>query len=79
MQLKHFIDVLQKRYADLTKDPEWLEMYGEPEIVIDVFADGESGLQGNVPTFYYAGYTPEIELDSDPGSGYIILRAFKTD
>lgn len=70
MLLKDFIQLLQSKYDEATKDKEYLDMMGEPEIYVDVFEPLDEH------RFQYVGYSKDIEVDLNPVNGDYIISAF---
>jgi hypothetical protein len=70
MLLKDFIQLLQTKYDEATRDKEYLEMMGEPVICVDVFEPLDEH------RFQYSGYSQDIEVDLNPANGNYIISAF---
>ncbi len=70
MLLKDFIQLLQAKYDEATKDKEYLETMGEPIICVDVFENV------NEHWFQYTGYSKDIEVDLNPANGDYVISAF---
>jgi len=72
MLLKDFIKELQRQYDNETSDPEYLEMMGEPEIMIDVFKKCENPLH----EYQYVGFDKEVLVERSGDGVYLILNRF---
>ena len=70
MLLKDFIQLLQTKYDEATKDKEYIETMGEPVICVDVFKPLDE------QRFQYVGYSKDIEVDLNPANGDFIISAF---
>jgi hypothetical protein len=75
MLLKEFITKLQLLYDNETKDPEYLEMMGEPTIEIDVFVKDKN----HAHLFKYAGFSPAVSVERSSDGVYMILNRFAKD
>ena len=72
MLLKDLIKQLQEIY-DKGATPEYLEIFGEPEIMIDCFKRVEQGV------FHYAGFTDKVEIQRSDDGVYLIINGFAND
>lgn len=70
MLLKDFIQLLQSKYDEATKDKDHFETMGEPVICVDVFEPLDE------QRFQYIGYSQDIEVDLNPTNGDLIISAF---
>ena len=75
MLLKEFITKLQKLYDNETKDPEYLEMMGEPTIEIDAFVKDPD----HPHLFRYAGFHPAVSVERSDDGVYMILNRFSRE
>ena len=73
MLLKDLIQTLQTLYNKY--DEDYKSVAGEPEIMIDHFA-----LTGKEPhTFFYAGFSKEINIHHSNDGVYLIMNRFAND
>lgn len=72
MLLKDLINQLQLLY-DKEVVGDYLEVMGEPEIMIDVFEKNYSNL------FNYAGFDKEIDIERSGDGVYLLISRFKDD
>ena len=70
MLLKDLIKELQDAY-DKEVVGDYLEIFGEPEIMIDTFEESYGNL------FSYAGFDKKITIDRSADGTYMILNRFK--
>jgi len=68
MLIKDLIAELQALYD---KEIQYVDVMGEPEIMIDVFSK-----IGDTHTFQYAGFDKNIVIDRSADGVYSILTAF---
>ena len=73
MLLKDLIKELQDTY-DKEVQGGYLEVFGEPEIMIDIFEEDHKGIGS---TFVYKGFDKEITIDRSTDGVYMILNRFK--
>lgn len=72
MLLKDLINKLQELYDNETSR-ESLEVFGEPEIMIDTFEKNYGNL------FNYSGFDKEINIERSGDGVYLLLSRFKED
>jgi len=72
MLLKDLIKRLQELY-DKEVQGDYLEVMGEPEIMIDTFEQNYGSL------YNYAGFDKEITIDRSSDGVYLILNRFSND
>ena len=72
MLLKDLITNLQELY-DKETSGDYLEVFGEPEIMIDTFEKNYGNL------FNYAGFDKEINIERSSDGVYLLLSRFKED
>lgn len=75
MLLKEFIIKLQKLYDNETKDPEYLEMMGEPTIEIDAFVKDID----HPHLFKYVGFSHAVSVERSSDGVYMILNRFSRE
>jgi hypothetical protein len=73
MFLKDLIKELQDAY-DKEVVGDYLEVFGEPEIMIDTFDEDPKGIGS---TFVYKGFDKKITIDRSADGTYMILNRFK--
>lgn len=73
MKIKDLIKQLQE--LDASYDDEYREIFGEPEIIINVFEKITDDLLGG-RLFEYAGYSNEIVIEKTDCGTYDIISTF---
>jgi hypothetical protein len=70
MKIKELIEQLQTLYE---KELEYVDVMGEPEIMVDCFKRVEQGV------FHYAGFTDKVEIQRSEDGVYLIINGFAND
>lgn len=76
MLLKDLIKQLQELY-DKEVQGDYLEVFGEPEIMIDTFTNQGADCSNHL--FEYVGFDKNIFIDRSGDGVYLILNRFSND
>ena len=71
--MKDLINQLQEKYSFYTDEIK--SVFGEPEIMIDVFKEAETG--GHY--FTYVGWSPDFSIDKSSDGVYDIISKFENE